>query len=70
MVFEGGAWGAQSVEHPTSAQVLISWRVGSSPTSGSLLSAQSLLGILSLSPALPLPCMQSLSRINKHVKKK
>ena len=30
-----GAWVAQSVEHPTSAQVMISWSVGSSPASGS-----------------------------------
>ena len=33
---------AQSVEHPTSAQVMILWFVGSSPTSGSGLTAQSL----------------------------
>ena len=32
---------AQSVEHSTLAQVMISWFVGSSPVSGSVLSAQS-----------------------------
>ncbi|XP_044909606.1 band 4.1-like protein 1 isoform X15 [Felis catus] len=37
-----GAWVAQSVEHPTSAQVMISRFVGSSPASGSVLTAQSL----------------------------
>ena len=41
-----GAWVAQSVKHPTSAQVMISWFVSSSPASDSLLSAQSLLQIL------------------------
>ena len=34
-----GSWVAESVERPTSAQVMISWFVGSSPTSGSLLPA-------------------------------
>ena len=37
-----GAWMAQSVKHLTSAQVMISRFVGSSPTSGSVLTAQSL----------------------------
>ena len=37
-----GAWMAQSVRHPTSAQVTISRFVGSSPASGSVLTAQSL----------------------------
>ena len=32
---------AQLVEHPTSAQVMISQFMGSSPTSGSVLTAQS-----------------------------
>ena len=31
---------AQAVKHPTSAQVLISWLVSLSPTSGSVLTAQ------------------------------
>ena len=38
----GGAWVAQSVKHPTSAQVMISWFVSSSPALGSVLTAQSL----------------------------
>ena len=33
---------AQSLKHLTSAQVMISWFVSSSPTSGSVLTAQSL----------------------------
>ena len=37
-----GAWVAQSVERPTSTQVMISRLVGSSPTLGSVLTAQSL----------------------------
>ena len=36
-----GTWVAQSVEHLTLAQVMISGFVGSSPTSGSVLTAQS-----------------------------
>ena len=43
-----GAWVAQSVEHPTLAQVMISWFMSSSPASGSVLTAQSLLQILCL----------------------
>ena len=37
-----GAWVAQSVKHPTLAQVVISWLVSLSPTSGSVLTALSL----------------------------
>ena len=37
-----GAWVAQSVKRPTSAQVMMLWFVGSSPASGSVLTAQSL----------------------------
>ena len=37
-----GAWVAQSVKRPTSAQVMISRSVSSSPASGSVLTAQSL----------------------------
>ena len=40
--FFGGAWAAQLVKHPTSAQVMISRSVGSSPASGSVLTAQNL----------------------------
>ena len=68
-----GAWVAQSVKHPTSAQVVISQLVGSSPVSGSMLTAQSLEPALdSVSPSLSAPpllkvsvCL-SLSKINKH----
>ena len=37
-----GTWGAQSVKHPTLAQVTISELVSSSPALGSVLTAQSL----------------------------
>ena len=37
-----GAWVAQSVERPTSAQIMISRFLSSSPASGSVLTAQSL----------------------------
>ena len=47
---------AQSVERPTSAQVMISWFVSSSSESGSLLTARSLEPALSsVSPSLSLP---------------
>ena len=63
------AWVAQSVKHPTSAQVMISQFVGLSPAWGSLLTAQSLdlLRILCLPLSLPLPAhFLSLSlKINK-----
>ena len=67
----GGAWVAQSVEHPTSAQVMISWLVSLSPTSGSVLTARSLEPDLdSVSPSLSaaplLALCLSLSKINKH----
>ena len=44
------------------AQVVISWFVGSSPTFVSVLTAWSLLCILSPPPSLPLPCLRSLSQ--------
>ena len=54
----GGAWVAQLVKRPTSAQVMISRSVSSSPMSGFVLMAQSLepaLDSVSLSlSALPL----------------
>ena len=58
-----GMWAAQLVKHPTLAQVVISWFVGSSPTSGSVLTAQtwSLLWIVCVSLSLPLPCLCSVS---------
>ena len=74
-----GAWVAQSVEHPTSAQVMISRFVSSSPASGSVLTAQSLEPASdSVSPSLSAPpllmlclsvCLSlslSLSVKNKH----
>ena len=51
----GDAWVAQSVKPLTSAQLMISQFASSSPASGSPLTAQSLLGILSLLPSLLLP---------------
>ena len=53
---EGGAWVAQSVKRPTSAQVTISRSVSSSPESGSGLMAQSLEPVSdSVSPSLSAP---------------
>ena len=49
---------APSVEYPTLAQIMISWFVGSSPVSGSVLTARNLepaLDSASPSPSLPLP---------------
>lgn len=62
------AWGAQPVEHVTSAQVMVSQLVSLSPVPGFTLTARSLPGILSVS-ALP-PCSRSLSKMNKHKKKR
>ena len=51
-----GAWVAWSVKSPTLAQVMISRSVGSSPASGSVLTAQSLEPISdSVSPSLSAP---------------
>ena len=51
-----GAWVAQSVECPTSVQVMISLSVSLSPMLGSVLTAQSLEPALeSVSPSLPAP---------------
>ena len=63
-----GAWVAQSVELPTSAQVLISRSVSSSPASGSVLTAQSREPASdSVSPCLsdPPPFMLCLSLSQK-----
>ena len=66
---KGGAWVAHLVKRRTSAQVTISRFVGSSPASGSVLTAQSLelLRILCLPLSLFLPhsCSVSLTKINK-----
>ena len=64
----GGAWVAQLVKRPTSAQVMISRFVSSSPMSGSVLTAQSLgpaLDSVSPSLSLPLPGSHSLSLSQK-----
>ena len=65
------AWVAQLVEYPTSAQVVISQSVSSSPASGSVLTAQSLEPAShSVSPSLsappPLTLCLRLSKMNKH----
>ena len=67
-----GAWVAQSVKRLTSARVMISQFVSSSPALGSVLTAQGLepaSDSVCVSLALPLPCSCSvslcLSKINK-----
>ena len=62
-----GTWVAQSVKCPTSAQVMVSQFVVSSPMSGSVLTAQSLEPAsdsvcVSLSLSLPCSCSASLSQ--------
>ena len=57
-----GIWVVQSVKHPTSAQVMTLQFVSSSPTLGSVLTAQSLEPILdSVSPSLSAPPTCALS---------
>ena len=59
---------AQSVKRLTSAQVMISWLVGSSPVSGSVLTAQSLdpaSDFVSLSLGPSSTCTLSLSLSQK-----
>ena len=69
----GGAWMAQSVKRLTSAQVMISQSVSLSPTSGSVLTAQSLEPAAdSVSPSLSFPslaCALSLSQKYINIKK-
>ena len=56
-----GPWGAQLVKHLTSAQVVISLFMSSSPTSGSVLTAQSLEPATdSVSPSLSAPPLIAL----------
>ena len=65
----GGTWGTQSVERPTSAQVMIPRLVSSSPTSDLGLTAQNLEpGSDSVSPSLSLPlaCSHSVSLFLKN----
>ena len=59
-----GHLGSPSVKRPTSAQVTISRLMGSSPASGSVLTARSLelLRILRLPLSLPLLCSRSASK--------
>ena len=61
MLRSWGAWVVQLVEHPTSAQVMISRSVGSSPASDSVLTAQSLEPASNpVSPSLSAPPPLSL----------
>ena len=63
-----GSWVAQSVKRPTSAQVMISRSVSSSPALGSVPTAQSLEPVSdSVSPSLsdPPPFMLCLSLSQK-----
>ena len=67
-----GTWVAPSADRPTSAQVMVSQFLGSSPVLGSVLTAQSLQPASdSASPSLSAPsplvlCLSlSLSKINK-----
>ena len=56
------AWVAQSVKRPTSAEVMISQFMGSSPASGSVRTAQSLEPASdSVSPSLSAPPLFALS---------
>ena len=63
---------AQWVERPTSAQVMISRFVGSSPACGSVLTARLEPALDSVSPSLSAPPLLalslSLSKINVHSK--
>ena len=68
-----GAWVAQWVRHPISAQVMISRFVSSSPALGSVLTAQSLepaSDSVSLSLSAPPPLMLCLCLRNKQTLKK
>ena len=72
-VYVWGAWVAQSVKRLTSAQVMISQFVSSSPASGSVLTAWSLEPASdSVSPSLsaPPPLMFCLSVSEINIKKK
>ena len=61
MFEQRGTWVAQSVKQLTSAQVMISWFVSSSPALGSVLTAQTLEPALdSVSPSLSVPPLLAL----------
>ena len=59
-----GSWVAQPVKPPTVAQVMISWFMSLRPTSGSVLTSQSLQpasdSVSPLLPALPLLVLRLL----------
>ena len=59
-----GDWVAQSVRHPTSAQVVISWFLGLSPASGLLPAVWNLLQ--TFCPPLPVPRLRALSEMSKN----
>ena len=67
-----GTWGLSwlSIWLLVLAQGMISQFVSSSPTLGTMLTAQSLPGILSLPLSLPLPCLLCLSLSKINLKKK
>ena len=61
MITHWGVWVAQSVKRLTSAQVTILWFMGSSPASGSVLTAQSLEPVSdAVSPSLSAPTLLTL----------
>ena len=64
-----GPQGGSVIKHPTSAQVMISRFIGSSPVSGCLLLAQNPLLILCLPLSLPLRCSHALSLSQNYFKK-
>ena len=65
-----GAWVAQSVKHPTWAQVVISQSVSSSPASGSVPTAQNLEPASdSVSPSRYAPPLLTLSLSKINIKK-
>ena len=72
----GGAWVVQSIEHLTSAQVTISLFLSLSPTSGSVLTAQSLeppwdsMSPFFSAPPLLLLCLSQSLKNEETLKKK
>ena len=73
VTFKRVYWGArvaQLVEHPTSAQVIISWFVGLSPALGSVLTAQSLEPALDSVPPSLCPSPAHALSISLSVKNK
>ena len=60
-----GNWVAQSVKRPTSPQIMTSQFMGTSPVSGSVLTAQSLEPALdSVSPSLSAACTTPPPRLS------